>query len=219
MISPELRREMEGWLEGMGLELKERQWEQIGAYLRDVEEHNLKVNLTADSGDLLLLRHIADALAALPALRELFAPAPRLLDLGAGAGFIGMGLKIAWPGADVTLLESSYRKFRFLNYAAARLGVTGLHVIWRTKVPGTFEAVLARAVAPIYEVVALAAGLTRPGSGRLLCYQSPGPDAAEPRLAQALRRSCAALERTLRYRLPRETQDRHLAILKYGGTT
>src|SRR5437879_2106980 len=124
------RESLESWAGGLGLNLDPAQWRQIEDYLRQVSEYNQKFNITSDSGDALYLRHAADALAVLPALKRRLGshPSPRLLDLGAGAGFIGITLKIAWPEAEVTLLESSQKKFRFLNWAAAQLKTQGLHV-------------------------------------------------------------------------------------------
>ena len=66
-------------------------------------------------------------------LRPLLAPAPKILDLGAGAGFIGIALKLVWPEAEVTLMESVERKYRFLNAAATRTGLKGLRVLNRPR--------------------------------------------------------------------------------------
>src|SRR6267378_382473 len=68
----------------------------------------------------------------------------------AGAGFIGITLKIAWPEAEVTLLESSHRKFLFLNWASAQLKTRGLHAVLGRAPQAlhgrTFDAVIIRAV-------------------------------------------------------------------------
>lgn len=70
----------------------------ISSYLVFVREKNEEVNLTADADwDDLVLKHAADGLFAASALRPLLAPAPKILDLGAGAGFIGIALKLVWP--------------------------------------------------------------------------------------------------------------------------
>ncbi|MBI3564248.1 MAG: class I SAM-dependent methyltransferase [Elusimicrobia bacterium] len=75
-----------------------------------------------------------------------------------------MCLKIAWPAAEVTLMEAVERKYKFLNAAAAQLGMPGLRPLWRRAGEGKprsayetgFDAVVERALAPLPEAVALA---------------------------------------------------------------
>ena len=69
----------------------------IEDYLDQLLDYNGKVNLTAPTDPQnLLLRHVADGLAAVKVLKEhLSAPAPKILDLGCGGGVIGMTIEIA----------------------------------------------------------------------------------------------------------------------------
>ena len=109
----------------------------LRSYLLEVQAKNAVTNLTADdSWDDLVLKHAADGVFAACALRrELRARGsperPRVLDLGAGGGFIGFALKIAWPEAEVTLMEAVERKYRFLNAASSSLGLKGLRPVLR----------------------------------------------------------------------------------------
>src|SRR5437867_1135928 len=85
--------------------------EEISSYLAFVREKNEAVNLTADKEwDDLVLKHAADGVFAAGILRTLLPNKPRILDLGSGAGFIGIVLKLVWPDAEVTLMESVERK-------------------------------------------------------------------------------------------------------------
>ncbi|HAH07252.1 MAG TPA: 16S rRNA (guanine(527)-N(7))-methyltransferase RsmG [Elusimicrobia bacterium] len=197
-MKAENRRLAEAALETWGVRLEERQWTLLDNYLRDVLEYNRKVNLTAarDEGEV-VRRHFLDALAGLAPLKEKLDPAPRLADIGAGGGFVGICLKIAWPEADVTLIESAGRKFKFLSWACARLGVVGLHVLQeRAGTQRGFDAVLARAVAPLPELAKLALPMGR----WLAAWQSelPGGKVAESRA----------------YRLPGEEKDRYIVFLE-----
>lgn len=192
-----------------GAALSAQQRGQIERYLDDLLEHNRKVNLTAESGPQnLLLRHVADGLAAVPILKEyLSGPSARILDLGSGGGFIGLTIKIAWPQVHMTLMEPLKRKYEFLNLAAARSGLKGLRVL-RCATNGRplptgeeFDAVLERALAPLPEALRLALPLVAPG-GYFLAYQSAPP------------RALPGLVKSFPYRLPLEIRDRTLVLFR-----
>jgi len=91
-----------------------------------------------------LSRHYAESLAALPLLEEICgeeicaAPpgrAPRLVDLGSGAGFPGFVLAAARPDLEVTLVESRERKWAFLRSAVRRSGLSCRCLNARVRVP------------------------------------------------------------------------------------
>jgi 16S rRNA (guanine527-N7)-methyltransferase len=207
-----------------GVALSPPQLEQIRRYVKDLLCYNEKTNLTAETDPrLLILRHVADAVAAVPVLRRMSGATARILDIGAGGGFIGMGIKIAWPEADVTLMEAVERKYRFLSGTVLRSGLKGLHVLLRKAGTGPplgreYTAATARAVAPLPEVVKLAAPLLRPG-GVLLDYQSQAPDPRLPALHKALAAAGGRLVESLPYRLPCETKERYLTLFEFerGG--
>ena len=205
---------------GWGISLSPAQLAQTDSYVQELLAANQKTNLTADTDpETVLLRHVADGLAAAGVLiKEVSKPSPRILDLGSGGGPIGMAIKIAWPGAQVVLMESLERKFRFLNAMAARSGLPGLSVSLRRAGSGEppardkgFDVVVARALAPLPQALDLALPLAAPG-GLVLIFQSEPPDPAQPALVRALARGAARLVKSIPYRLPREDRDRHLAL-------
>jgi 16S rRNA (guanine527-N7)-methyltransferase len=199
-----------------GVPLETAQLDAIGGYLREVAAKNQVTNLTAEDGwDDLVLKHAADGVFAASILKmQVSAESPRVCDLGAGGGFIGVCLKLAWPQAEVTLMESVERKFKFLNAEAARLGVKGLRVLQRRAGDGRpynsyesgFDAVVERALAPLDEALGLAKPLLKKG-GLLAAFQSA---AVTPALAgNGLRLlHCHA------YRRPGEAQERFLAVFR-----
>ena len=220
MTEPEASSALKKAADGWGLSLSPEQLAQIDRYVKELLAANQKTNLTADTDpEVVLLRHVADGLAAAGVLiKEAKKPAPRILDLGSGGGYIGMAIKIAWPQAKVTLMESLERKFRFLNAMAVRSGLPGLTVALRRAGKGKlrgpeqgFDAVVARALAPLPEAVALALPLAGP-QGLVLIFQSAEPDLAEPALQRVLARHAARLVKSIPYRLPREDRDRCLAL-------
>lgn len=209
---------------GGDLSLKEVQREQICRYIIDLLDYNLKVNLTAEADPgAILLRHVADGLAAVPVLKGLLpSPSPRILDLGAGAGFIGISLKIAWPEAQVTLMEAAKRKYDFLNLAASRLGLAGLRVVRKSagkERPSVheagFDAVVERALAPLPEAMRLGLPLAAAG-GFFMAYQSKPPDPRDKALEKILAPWSARWLKSVPYRLPLEDRERYLSVFCRG---
>lgn len=117
--------------------------------------------------------HVADALVALDL--DVVRSARRIADLGAGAGFPGLVLAAALPGAGVTLVESNRRKCRFLARATGEMGLANVTVVaeraeaWHAGA-GAQELVTARALAALSVVVEYAAPLLREG-GALVAWK------------------------------------------------
>ena len=206
---------------GHGVPLSPEHLEKAKAYIELLWDRNAKVNLTAETDvDELYLRHLADGFPAAALLKMLLpgAAAPRVADLGSGGGFIGFALKLAWPEAEVTLIEAVQRKYDFLNLAAFRSGLKGLRVIKARAgkplpVAQAFDAVVERALAPLPSAVETAASLLKPG-GVFVAYQSDRPDPLSPELAQALVRARMGFLDIMPYRLPREDRERCLAAFR-----
>jgi len=217
MSLPPGREPLEAWLSQRGERLSPEQWAALDKFLAQVEAHNAKVNITADAGEALYLRHAADAFPVLEALRNRFSEPPKLVDVGAGAGFIGVTLKIAWPEADVSLLESSYRKFGFLNWACAETRLTGLHALLGRAPQAlgskVFDAALLRAVAHPDEAIRLGLRCLRRDRGLCVLFLSSPPQ-SDPKLQKAIAAAGARLAETVSYRLPGESADRHLALIE-----
>ncbi len=208
--------------EGWGVPLSAEALARIDGYLLSVVEKNATTNLTADDSPAdLWLKHAADGVFAAAALKKALAgdDAPRLLDLGSGGGFVGICLKIAWPQADVSLMEAVERKYKFLNAACIAVGLRGLRPLWRRAGDGKplssyetgFDAVIERALGPLPEAVTLAFPMLKPG-GLFAAFQTDAPDPAQPALARALAGAGARVLDCVAYRRPGEDRDRCLAI-------
>ncbi len=114
----------------LGLRLTGRQLEQFQAYYRDLADWNRRANLTAvtDYREV-QVKHFLDSLSLLSVCGE--GPAARLkvIDVGTGAGFPGLPLKLALPGIGMTLVESVGKKARFLGHLVEALGLSGVDVL------------------------------------------------------------------------------------------
>lgn len=133
--------------------------EKFALLLAELERWNRRINLTAIREPAeMITGHLLDSLAARPLLHG-----RSVLDLGTGAGFPGLPLAICEPERAFTLLDSNNRKIQFVLHAAALLGldnVLAVHARAEDYAPvQRFDTVIARAVAPLAELVAAAGHL------------------------------------------------------------
>ena len=171
----------------LGLQLSSEQLEQFGEYSRLLAEGNKRANLTSvtDPAEV-QVRHHLDSLTAVLALPE-WPDGLRVVDVGAGAGFPGVPLKIAFPGIRLTLVESVGKKTTFLAELVERLGLDDTEVLTtRTEelarvegYRGQFDVALARGVGAMPVLIEYALPLCK-GHGRLLAWKGKdGPAEAE----------------------------------------
>lgn len=151
----------------LGLELAPAVLGHFQVYLEELKLWNAKINLTALKNDRdIVIKHFLDSLAVLPWLD----PAPSLVDLGSGAGFPGLVLKLVRPAMVLTLVEARQKKAAFLEYLASRLHLVGVEVVqahltptrarqWQPKV----GAVVSRAAFSLPRFLKLAAPLLATG--------------------------------------------------------
>ena len=115
----------------LGIDLDGEQVERFRSYYGELVSWNENVNLTAVSGRVEVQeRHFLDSLAVASALpANVLDGRGRLLDVGSGAGFPGLPLKIAYPRIDLTLLEATAKKTAFLRHVVDKLGLEGVEVV------------------------------------------------------------------------------------------
>ena len=111
----------------MGIELSQSQLEKFDLYKKLLLEWNEKMNLTAITDDEgIAIKHFADSISVLPLIENKNAS---LIDVGTGAGFPGLPLKIAHDGFKVTLLDSLNKRINFLEEVKKELGIINLECI------------------------------------------------------------------------------------------
>jgi len=104
------------------VDLSPQQLDAFEIYLRELTDWNTRINLTAIiERESVLVKHFLDSLSLVPQLPE---TAVTLLDVGSGAGFPGVPLKIARPHLRVTLLEAVGKKVAFLQHLVTALNLT-----------------------------------------------------------------------------------------------
>jgi 16S rRNA (guanine527-N7)-methyltransferase len=155
----------------VGLNLPPGIYDQLGAYLALLQRWNAKTNLTAiRDPEQIVTRHFGESLFAAGVLFANQEPgaATTLADLGSGAGFPGLPIKLAFPRLYVTLIESQNKKATFLKEVIRALRLDDIEVYNRRAEQWgrTADVVTVRAVERFETVLPLAAGLIAPG-GRL----------------------------------------------------
>jgi 16S rRNA (guanine527-N7)-methyltransferase len=143
----------------LGVALSGADAQRLFTLLSELSRWNKSFNLTAITGpERMVTHHLLDSLAVQADLAG-----TRIADVGTGAGFPGLPLALVNPGRQFTLIDSSAKKIRFVAHAAHALGlanVTPVHAraeALRPEVP--FDTVLARALAPLPELLPLLAPL------------------------------------------------------------
>lgn len=130
----------------LGLELSGEALNAFSVYLGELEAWNQKVNLTAITDPReVVVKHFLDSLAPLDLIIQCGPESPTLLDVGSGAGFPGIPLKIAHPGIRLTLVEARRKKVSFMSYLLGLLGIEARVVHGRAEdVGGPFDFVISR---------------------------------------------------------------------------
>jgi 16S rRNA (guanine527-N7)-methyltransferase len=112
----------------LGIRLQSSQLKAFAEYERLLLEWNARMNLTAiRDPDEIRAKHFLDSLTCLKVMKD--TPSERLVDVGSGAGFPGLPLKIICPALKVTLIESVGKKAEFCQRVASALKLEGVEVI------------------------------------------------------------------------------------------
>ncbi|MFU8796706.1 MAG: 16S rRNA (guanine(527)-N(7))-methyltransferase RsmG [Dehalococcoidia bacterium] len=144
----------------LGLGLSARQIQQFEVYYRELIEWNKKTNLTTIVDyESVQVKHFLDSLTVTIALsaESLTSPGFSVMDVGTGAGFPGVPLKILLPGIRLVLVESTTKKIAFLYELIGRLQLEGAEVVNSTAEEAArlplyregFSLVVSRALAPL----------------------------------------------------------------------
>ena len=196
-------------LADLGFPLTDRQKEQYERYFELLVEWNEKINLTAiTEKDEVYLKHFYDSIA--PILQGLIENQPiRLLDIGAGAGFPSLPMKILFPELDVTIIDSLNKRINFLHLLAEELGLSGVHFYHGRAEDfaqdkafrAQFDIVTARAVARMQVLSELTIPYLKVG-GRLLALKASNAPEELEEAKNALNLLFSKVEDNLQYELP-----------------
>lgn len=112
----------------LNVELTDKQADQLMRYKELLVEWNEKMNLTAITEDMeVITKHFLDCLTVQSSID--LAQVKSLVDVGTGAGFPGLVLKIAFPNVHITLIDSLNKRLKFLQHVIDELGLTGIECV------------------------------------------------------------------------------------------
>jgi 16S rRNA (guanine527-N7)-methyltransferase len=212
-------------------------------YVSLLRQWNEKINLTAITDDEgIAIRHLLDSLTLLepierferehmdlPQQNQLGATESvrplRLVDVGTGAGFPGLPLKIIRTDLDVLLLDSLAKRLAFLEAVIKELDLDGIHT-WhdraedaghRVALRGQFDLVTARAVAPLPVLCEYCLPLLRHGG--LFLAMKGNPETEWPGAANAVRTLGGKLDGIQTFNLPGTEMQRSIIAIRKTGKT
>lgn len=209
----------------LGIRLTPRQIACFERYEQELIEWNARFNLTAiREAESIRSKHFLDALTCTLAWRD--APPSSLIDVGTGAGFPGIPLKIIQPSLNLTLVESVGKKAEFCRHVVTTLGLDRVEVVQaraeevgqNPKYRERFDWSVARAVANLPVLVEYLLPLVHVGGGVVAMKGESGP--AE---AHASERSIhllgGQLRQLIKVDLPGVAEERYLVVIDKVAAT
>lgn len=208
-------------LSEMGLRAPDNSAEHFRLYYELLSEKNAVMNLTAISGEGDTARlHFLDSLSPL----LLFDMSGRsVIDVGTGAGFPGLPLKIACPELKLTLLDSQNKRVEFLSEVCQKLGLEGVECVHgrAEEFPDrreSFDFAVSRAVARLNVLCELCLPYVRPG-GAFLALKGPALAGELDEAEKAIRMLGGKPERVFDYAIPGVEARHSIAVIRKVSPT
>lgn len=209
--------------EQLNIPLSKQQIEQLEQYAKLLVSWNEKINLTAITDDEgIATKHFLDSLTAL----QTGLVTGKVIDVGTGAGFPGLVLKIAKPEIDLTLLDSLNKRINFLKAVGDELGLDGVEYIHARAEDGgrdrayrgQFDTVVSRAVANLTVLSEWCLPFLRQG-GYFLALKGPLADEELKNAERAIKILGGKVEEVFEADIPFTDLRHKIIIIKKVGQT
>ncbi len=206
----------------LGLNLTEEQLNKLDIYAKFLVEYNSHTNLTAiTEEDQIYLKHFYDSLTLVKAID--LNKINNLIDIGTGAGFPGMVIKILFPNIEVTLLDSNNKKINFLQELGNKLQLTNINYYhgraeeFCLQNREIFDLVTARAVSNMTTLSELCLPLTKL-NGYFIPLKGSNEEEINSSL-NAIKKLGGNIEEIIKFSLPYEESTRNIIKIKKINNT
>jgi 16S rRNA (guanine527-N7)-methyltransferase len=200
-----------------GIHLDEKDVEAFSLFLRELLKWNQKINLTAirtEKG--ILLKHFLDSISVHPHLPQYSS----ILDIGSGAGFPGIPLKMVKPSLEITLIDSVLKKVDFQRQIIRILGLKGIGAIHGRvqdkrilqSLGGRFDLTLSRAFSDLRTFLILSFPFLKEG-GRVIAMKGE-VESEEIRLLLKMEETRYRLQKTVTFLLPFSSFKRSILLFE-----
>lgn len=212
-------------LQEKGIQLTDFQINQFKQYYSLLIEWNQKMNLTAITDrDEVYLKHFFDSLTA--TFYYDFNQSLNVCDVGAGAGFPSLPIKIAFPHLRVTIVDSLNKRIQFLNHLAKELQLTDVHFYHdRAETFGqsslyreNYDVVMARAVAKLSVLSEFCLPLVKVNGTFIAMKGSNAKEEIETG-KRAIHTLGGTIDDIHSFQLPIEDSERNIVIIKKKNST
>lgn len=202
-----------------GIILTDTQLEQFRIYHKELVEWNDKMNLTAiTEQSAVYLKHFYDSITA--AFYLDFTKPMSICDVGAGAGFPSIPLKICFPHIEVTIVDSLNKRIQFLQHLSGELGLTKVQFVHsraedfgQSSHRESYDVVTARAVARLSVLAELCVPLVKKGGVFVAMKAATASDELDD-AEKALQKLGVKLETVHSFLLPIEESERYIQVFK-----
>lgn len=207
-------------LSEIGVTLTEQQINQFLRYYELLVEWNEKMNLTAITAyDEVMKKHFVDSLSLIKTYD--ISKKIKVIDVGTGAGFPGLALKIAYPSLQVTLLDSLNKRINFLNEVITQLGLIGVETVHGraedfakpNMLREKFDLCVSRAVANMSTLSEYCLPFVKVG-GEFISYKSEKIDEEMSNAKNAISVLGGKIQRNEEFYLPDSDIYRNLVVIK-----
>ena len=207
-------------LKSFNVELTELQIKQFLKYYELLVEWNEFMNLTAITEyEDVMKKHFVDSLSLIKAYDV--SKSSTVIDVGTGAGFPGLALKIAYPNLKVTLLDSLNKRMNFLNYVIEQLGLENVETVHGRaedfakpgKLREKFDVCVSRAVANLTSLSEYCLPFIKMG-GKFISYKSEKMNEEMENAKKAISVLGGKYDRCEEFLLPESDIFRNLVVIK-----
>lgn len=212
-------------LESLGIQLTEMQYNQFDEYYKLLIEWNKVMNLTGITDyHEVNEKHFVDSLSIIQAID--LNQVENMIDIGTGAGFPGIPLKIAFPHLNIVLLDSLNKRINFLNEVIEKLELQGIETIHgraedfakRKEYREQFSVCVSRAVANLATLSEYCLPYVKTG-GKFISYKSGEIDEEVINSEKAISILGGKVERIIKFSLPNTEIKRSFVVVSKEKTT